>query len=136
MSKVAVASTDGITINEHFGRAREFLIYEVDETGVYQLLEKRTVQRPVDPATHAASRAVELLTDVEAVLVTQIGPRAEIELLGKGVFALAVTGPIAKALETYGRRGKLLRSIKVARPTSGCPGVSGAGLCGGSFRCE
>ena len=136
MSKVAVASTDGTSINEHFGRAREFLIYEVNETGVYQLLEKRTVPQPVDTATHAASKAVELLSDVEAVLVTQIGPRAEIELLGKGVFALAVTGPIAKALETYGRRGKLLQRTKVARPAAGCPAVSGDGACGRSCRCE
>ncbi len=29
MSKVAVASTDGISVDEHFGRSKEFLIYEV-----------------------------------------------------------------------------------------------------------
>ncbi len=29
MAKVAVTSTDGISINEHFGKSQEFLIYEV-----------------------------------------------------------------------------------------------------------
>lgn len=137
MSKVAVASTDGININEHFGRAKEFLIYEVNETGTYQFLESRQIP----PATgsehmHAASRAVELLADVEAVLAAQIGPRAEMELMGKGVFALAVTGPVDQALPTYGRRGKLLKRIKASRPAAGCPGTSGAEGCGGACRCE
>jgi nitrogen fixation protein NifX len=137
MAKVAVASTDGININEHFGRSREFLIYEVNETGTFQFLETRQIPPATDSEhMHAASRAVELLGDVEAVLVAQIGPRAESELLGKGIYALPVTGPIDRALPTYGRRGKLLQRIKASRPAAGCPGTSGAGGCGGACRCE
>lgn len=29
--RVAVASSDGIVVNSHFGRARDFYIYEVSE---------------------------------------------------------------------------------------------------------
>ena len=131
MSKVAVASTDGITINEHFGRSKEFWVYEVNETGAYQFLERRQTPQIADPShTHAASKAAELLADVEAVLVAQIGPRAEIELLRKGVFALCVTGPIDKALQAYGRRGKLLRNRNATQPAQGCQAAGSTGVCG------
>lgn len=50
MLKVAVASTDGIHINEHFGRASEFMIYEVDEEGKYSLIENRKTI-PTAPVT-------------------------------------------------------------------------------------
>ena len=41
--KVATASSDGIVINQHFGRADIFYIYEITETGKHRLLETRTV---------------------------------------------------------------------------------------------
>lgn len=41
--KVAVASSDGIVVNQHFGRADTFFIYEVAGTGNYRFLETRTV---------------------------------------------------------------------------------------------
>ena len=37
--KVAAASSDGIVINKHFGRADTFYIYEIAENGKYRLLE-------------------------------------------------------------------------------------------------
>ena len=43
--RVAVASSDGIVVNSHFGRARDFYIYEVSENEDTVLLEKRV--RPV-----------------------------------------------------------------------------------------
>jgi len=42
--KIAVTSTDGQAVNEHFGRAGQFYIYEVDDGGGYSLTELRSVQ--------------------------------------------------------------------------------------------
>lgn len=127
MAKVAVVSTDRITINEHFGRAESFLIYEVDETG-YSLLETRNAASYfAHGAEYTKSR---LLADVEAVLAVRIGAAAETELRNYGVFALPVTGPIDKALQTYGKRRKYLRTI--SQTASDC----GAGGCSGCFRHE
>ena len=39
--RVAVASSDGFVVNSHFGRARDFYIYEVSENEDTVLLEKR-----------------------------------------------------------------------------------------------
>jgi nitrogen fixation protein NifB len=109
MAKVAVTSTDGISINEHFGKSQEFLIYEVQETGDFEFVERRYND------FHNASAAIghqpvnaQLLADVEVVLTAQIGPGAEQELRNNGIIALTVKGSIEKALRTYGKRGKLL----------------------------
>ncbi|NTW99485.1 MAG: dinitrogenase iron-molybdenum cofactor biosynthesis protein, partial [Geobacteraceae bacterium] len=41
---IAVASKDGKEINQHFGHAERFLIYDV-ENGEAKLVEERTVER-------------------------------------------------------------------------------------------
>lgn len=43
--KVAVASSDGKTVDTHFGHAQSFLIFEVDEqTGAFEDVEERDVR--------------------------------------------------------------------------------------------
>lgn len=133
MSKVAVASTDGISINEHFGRSKEFLIYEVDEKGEYTFLERReniSSDAAQDLHGHIVSTTAELLSDVEVVLAKQIGPGAEQELRNKGILALSVNSSIEKALQAYGKRGKFIKnSIK---RSAGCQSSCGSGSCGSS----
>ena len=36
---VAVASEDGVNVDQHFGWARELLIYKVEDDGAYELIE-------------------------------------------------------------------------------------------------
>ncbi|MBP2636217.1 MAG: dinitrogenase iron-molybdenum cofactor [Firmicutes bacterium] len=133
MAKVAIASTDGVTINEHFGKAKEFWVYEVAETGAYTFLERREIPQGIDDSSnHPASKAIELLSDVEAVLVTQIGRQAEQELRTKGILAFAVNRLIDKALESYGKRGKYIKTNAPINATAGCGGTS----CGCSRGCR
>ena len=108
MSKVAIASTDGITINEHFGRTEEFWIYESDEIGTYQFIERRK-NALTEPKDHHVT-TVQLLADVEVVLVNKIGPGAESQLRREGIIALSVSGSIEKALNSYAKRGKFIRN--------------------------
>jgi nitrogen fixation protein NifX len=114
MAKVAVASTDGIHIDEHFGAAREYLIYEVKEAGNYALIEKLPAPVNAGNAGHssAAIRA-ELLRGVEAVLTAQIGPNAEKILLDLGIKSFAVRSTIDEALKTYGRKRKIIKSLGI-----------------------
>ncbi len=132
MAKVAVASTDGVFINEHFGRSKEFWIYEVDESEVYTFLERRENNPHCVDSTnaHTAGATAQLLADVEAVLVTQIGPRAEKELRSYNIIALAVTSPIDKALKAYGKRGKYIRNI-IPKTAADCQPSGSDGSCGG-----
>lgn len=126
MAKVAVASTDGLTINEHFGKSKEFLVYEVDEQGGYTFIERR--ERDVAQNVH--EYAAKLFSDVEAVLSAQVGPRAEQELRIHKVLAFQVTGAISKALESYGKRGKFVCSNLINAPV----GTQFGGGCGGGCK--
>jgi nitrogen fixation protein NifB len=130
MAKVAVVSTDGLVINEHFGRANEFLIYDVSGSGSHTLLETRQmIQSPADSHDQEVAAKAELLADVEVVLVAQIGPGAEKALRQRGIIALTITGAIEKALVAYGKRGKFIRTGILNVPVSGCSG--GHGSCSG-----
>lgn len=120
MSKVAVASTDGVSINEHFGRTKVFLIYEVEEGGSFKLLEHR-LNKPLCTGGHndkTVDRTVDLLADVDIVLVNQIGPGAGRALQSKGIIPFVLSGPIDKALQAYAKRGKLLKGA--------IPGIAGS----------
>ena len=50
--KIAVASSDGINVDLHFGAAAEFLIYSVNDQGAFELSEKRKIEEK--PAGEAA----------------------------------------------------------------------------------
>lgn len=114
--KVAVASSDGISINEHFGNAKEFWIYEVFDNGEYNFLERREApQSEANTAGHGkAMLFAELLQDVEAVLAVQAGKHAEWFLQCKGIKAYALNGKIDAALQSYGKRSKIIRNISLS----------------------
>ena len=133
MARVAVASTDGITINEHFGRSKEFWLYEVAESGSYTFLERRQIPEDIYAShKHAANRAIEILSDVEVVLAAQIGRQAELELQAQGILSLAVNSPVDKALAAYGKRGKYIKSNIRQGLAPGCGSTS----CSCPGRCK
>jgi predicted Fe-Mo cluster-binding NifX family protein len=86
---IAIASTDGETVNEHFGRANRFLIYEVSP-GKQTLIMVRDVEplstgdknHPFDPERMA--RAAEAVKDCKLLYCSKIGdhPRQELEKFG------------------------------------------------------
>ena len=99
--KVAVASHDRQSVNEHFGQARHFLIYELIEDQ-FQLGEVREIDSPHcgefqhDPA--AIAKTAELLADCRFVLASEIGPGALEALRLKGIKGFAITGSIQQVL--------------------------------------
>ncbi len=87
--RVAVVSSDGKVINQHFGKASRFLIFEVD-CGKIQFIEIRET-KPLCGSTDyghaddALSRTISLIADCEAVLCARIGRGAEEELRENGI---------------------------------------------------
>jgi len=123
MARVAVATSDGVVIDEHFGRAREFRVYDVNSSGGYRQIEVRSIGHVAwdEARVQSADTAVEQLSDVDAVLALQIGQSAAVTLSGRGIRCFAVRGEVDRVLSTYGRRHDLLnRQI---------PGVTGCGPC-------
>jgi nitrogen fixation protein NifB len=87
---IAVASKGGGRINEHFGHAKEFQVYEVSAAGA-----KFVGHRRVDnycqggyAEEHSLETAVRAINDCCAVLVSRIGPCPRKGLLSAGIEAI------------------------------------------------
>jgi predicted Fe-Mo cluster-binding NifX family protein len=99
--KVAVASWDGEHITQHFGRAEQFLIYEI-EGDTYQCIETRFNDPGCNSKQHdekLLSQSVELLADCTFVLVNRIGPGAQALLASRGIRVVEAPIFIDQALE-------------------------------------
>ncbi|MDR3516694.1 MAG: NifB/NifX family molybdenum-iron cluster-binding protein [Azospirillaceae bacterium] len=112
--KVAVASQDGRTVDQHFGQATQFVIYEVAGS-VFRVLEHRTSQPSCGTAAsgHDEDRmqqTVELIADCRAVLVARIGPAAERRLAARGIEAFMVPTFIDRAMQRLAASGMLERT--------------------------
>lgn len=88
--KVAVASSDGKIINQHFGKAAQFLIFELKK-GSYKFLGLR-LNRPAcqageftshDPAGLEAT--LDNISDCKIVLCSRYGAGIKELLCGKGI---------------------------------------------------
>ena len=77
-NRIAVASSDGIVVNSHFGRARKFYIYE-QKSDELRLEEVREVEPVCEGGNHDAGKLqenMELLSDCRYLLVSRIGYEA------------------------------------------------------------
>ena len=98
--KVAFATTDGVNIDEHFGRAGSFAIYDLSRTG-YHFAEMRKFSDGVDKmivdtreqgAVHdeAVQGKVDRLADCKIVFMTEIGGPSAARLVKKGIMPMKV----------------------------------------------
>ncbi|HEX3075321.1 MAG TPA: NifB/NifX family molybdenum-iron cluster-binding protein [Lachnospiraceae bacterium] len=99
--RIAVASTDGKVVNQHFGRAEQFLILEVDAECKYTAIELRELPPICQGGNHdeeAMQRNIDALTDCEYVLVSRIGQGAENALDQHGIRAYVIPDIIDSAV--------------------------------------
>jgi predicted Fe-Mo cluster-binding NifX family protein len=83
---VAIASTDGKVVNEHFGRATAFHIFELNSEG-FKFLETRSVEKCCNGGEHqdsAFEKVAEILKDCKAIFVAKIGIGASNYMESKG----------------------------------------------------
>lgn len=109
--KIAVASSDGIVVNNHFGRAKTFYIYSVNESCI-QLLEKRELEPVCEMGNHDDDRLrenLDKLIDCQYLLVSRIGDGARAAASGVGIEAFEIPGIIEKSIE------KLIQYIKIQK---------------------
>nr|WP_320011523.1 nitrogenase cofactor biosynthesis protein NifB [uncultured Desulfobulbus sp.] len=102
---VAVATLEGVLVNQHLGEATRFQIWSEDGEGGYKLVEER--QAP--PAGGGAQRwhnISRLLADCRAILVNDLGDSPKEILKKKGVQPVTMAGFIERGLEAvYTGRG-------------------------------
>lgn len=97
--KIAVVSTDGVNVDEHFGRADHFLIYDRDAP--LTLVEKRKTEIwSVGDPNHSFDgekfgRLTTLLQDCCKVYMTRIGAFPAAKLKEIGIEPVIYKGKIA-----------------------------------------
>ena len=109
--KIAFATTDGTKVDEHFGRAGLFAVYELSTDG-YRLVEMRkfadgidtavTVTRDQGPVHDDTVQAkVDRLADCRIIFLTEIGGPSAARLVKKGIMPMKVktVTPITEELE-------------------------------------
>ncbi len=99
--EIAVASSDGKVVNQHFGKATNFLIFEVegDNFKYLKLLETQAFCNYGEHDENKLMSAVKALEGSRAVLVSKIGNGAVEALKAKGIDVFDVHDFIEDALK-------------------------------------
>lgn len=104
MARLAVATSDGFSVNEHFGHAKFFRVYDINQSG-YDFIEVRDAvaacQHRLGHDTTRFDKIIELLSDCDALLVQKIGEGAAAYLIAKNVRVFEVSGSIDAVLEKF-----------------------------------
>ncbi len=120
--KVAFATTNGVSVDEHFGRAGAFAIYDLNVEG-YNFLEMRKFADGRDTAveetkgmgrTHdnLVEKKINKLADCKIIYLTEIGGPSASRLIKKGIMPIKVKEIVS--IEESLR--KLFETIKTAPP--------------------
>lgn len=98
--KVAVASTDGKVVNAHFGRASQFLIFEMtdDTISFIELRENKPGCSQLNEPIGTMEETLALISDCQYVLVAKIGKPMKEVLLEAGLVAIEAPGMIEDEL--------------------------------------
>lgn len=110
--RIAVASTDGKVVNQHFGKADIFYILEADttETDKFEVVEIRKTGAFCEGGEHSDVRlreVIENINDCGYVLVSRIGQRAQNEVEAAGIQVYELPGIISESVE------ELLKHIEI-----------------------
>jgi len=98
--KVAFATTDGINVDEHFGRAGKFAVYELNDKD-YRFVEIRKFAEGRDTEIEATKdlgqiheskveKKVDRLADCKIIYLTEIGGPSAARLVKKGIMPIKV----------------------------------------------
>lgn len=101
--RIAITSTDGIVVNQHFGHAERFHIIEIDdEKKTYKYVDTRESERVCQGHYHHDSsfnKVIDVLSDVHAVIVAKIGQGASQQLESRGLTIYEASFPIEAVIE-------------------------------------
>lgn len=99
--KIAIVTTDGINVDDHFGKAERFLIYESKDGRMEQIGARETVPLSAGNTDHPFdaerfSRIVGSIADCKRVYVTKIGDVPAERLKAQGIEPVIYKGPISE----------------------------------------
>ncbi len=114
--RVGAATSDGIVVNRHFGRANCFQIIDINGEEEPRFVEKRFVTPICGNGNHEEEKLFEQikgLADCQYLLVGKIGPQAASALEENGIFVYELPGLIEESVK------KLLNYIEIQEMLQG-----------------
>lgn len=100
--RVAVATSDGIVVNQHFGKADTFRIYDINHDNTVDFKEERTVVPVCRSGVHDEARmkeSVSFFTDCKYLLASRIGQGAVNALEQAGINPMELPGIIEESIQ-------------------------------------
>lgn len=100
--RVAVATSDGIVVNQHFGKADKFRIYDINQDNTIDFREERKVEIVCQGGVHDDLRLKEninYLLDCKYVLVSKIGLGAVNTLEQANIRPMEIPGIIEESIK-------------------------------------
>lgn len=101
--RIAIATSDGKMVNEHFGHAKRFIIVDLSDEGNYLVSDVRECINACgsDDVNDRMNTVIDKIKDCEAVAVCRIGSSAIMRLKEKGIKAYVNPGFIEDVLKEY-----------------------------------
>ncbi|MDR0613226.1 MAG: hypothetical protein LBG45_07090 [Dysgonamonadaceae bacterium] len=120
MYRIAIASSDGESVNQHFGQVRSLLIYEISDAGA-EFVEDREINLASGEAAHTERNMnifAETLSDCSAVFVRRIGAQSAKFLHERNIRTFEVDFTLNHIIATLlkrqtGGRVRLFRELKI-----------------------
>lgn len=100
--RIAVATSDGIVVNQHFGRAREFLIIGLDEEDRIHRIETRSAAPACESGNHDEGKleaTAKAFADCKYLLASRIGDGAAFALERFGIHPMELPGIIEESVQ-------------------------------------
>ena len=98
-TRIAVASTDEAYIDQHFGSARIFQVYDVAGEDCEWLESRRTESFCRGGCEGGFDHLPEALSDCEAVFVLRIGESAAAFMISHGIRVFEASGPVEEVIK-------------------------------------
>ncbi len=122
---VAVASMEGILVNQHLGEAERLWIFEYDE------IKPRLVAMREAPEAGAGSQRwrelAKTIEDCHTILVSGVGRAPRWVLENSGLRVIEASGLVAQAMESLHRSGDVPAAMKKQFKSCGSSGCEGTG---------
>lgn len=87
MIKIAIASTDNVHVNQHFGWCETFYVYAIDAEG-YHLVETVDASQKHEEEIEKLVYKISCIEGCDIVYVTQIGPKAANMVQKVGIYPM------------------------------------------------
>jgi nitrogen fixation protein NifX len=105
--RIAFASTDGTWVDQHFGSARYFQIFDLNEEACDFVEARRTESYCRGNCEGGFEHLLKALNDCDAIFVVKIGQGAAAFMISQGKRVFEAYGPVKDILDKLLKEGLL-----------------------------